>query len=148
MLKYNNAEHGAGDDFTTPRLEDDESLSAWGQLMRVTTAATKAPRPRGERRMHQRVIFSVPLKLYHLMPGGISSARGISLDLSESGVAALVQMDLMIGEAVEIDMQLPTSSLCAVAIVRYYTKTRSGFEFVGLSPQERSQISAALGKKA
>ena len=98
--------------------------------------------------MHQRVIFSVPLKLYHLMPGGISSARGISLDLSEGGVGALVQMDLMLGEAVEIDLQLPTSSLCAVAIVRYYTPTRSGFEFVGLSPQERSRISAAIGKRA
>ena len=116
--------------------------------MRVTTAATKAPRPRGERRMHPRVIFSVPLKLYHLMPGGISSARGISLDLSEGGVGALAPMNLMVGEAVEIDIQLPVSSLCAVAIVRYYTRTRAGFEFVGLSPQERSQISAALGKKA
>ena len=146
MLKFSIGGHFS-DEFRSPQTEDDDPLSAWGQLMQVSTAGGKPLRPRGERRIHPRIIFSVPLKVHHLRPGGISSSRGISLDLSEGGVGALVQIDLIVGEAVEIDLQLPSESLSTVAIVRYCGRTRAGFEFVGLLPEERNQIHAALSRK-
>lgn len=79
------------------------------------------------------------------MPGGVRTSRGISLDISEGGMGALVQSDLMVGEAVEIDLQLPQCSLCAVAIVRHAVNARSGFEFLGLTPEERRQIACVMG---
>lgn len=147
MLKFSNGDRYPINEFRSPQAEDDDPLSAWGQLMRVSSAGAKPLRPRGERRVYPRIIFSVPLKVHHLRPGGISSSRGISLDLSEGGVGALVQIDLIVGEAVEIDLQLPATSLSTVAIVRYSSRTRAGFEFVGLLPQEKNQILATVSRK-
>jgi c-di-GMP-binding flagellar brake protein YcgR len=98
-----------------------------------------------EPRRHQRVLYSVPIRLHYLKPGGVRTSRGISLDISEGGLGALVPSDLMVGEAVEIDLQLRRSSLCAVAIVRHSSSRRSGFEFLGLTPEERRQIAFAMG---
>jgi c-di-GMP-binding flagellar brake protein YcgR len=85
-------------------------------------------------------VCSVPLTLRHLIPGGISTSRGISLDLSQGGLAAVVQDPLRIGETVEIDMKLSSGPFTAVAIVRHTSLSRSGFEFVGLTPEERHMI--------
>jgi len=100
---------------------------------------------KAERRQHQRVLYSVPIRLHYLMPGGVRTSRGVSLDISVGGIGALVSSDLVVGEAVEIDLQLRRSSLCAVAIVRHASSTRSGFEFLGLTSEERSQIAVAMG---
>lgn len=130
----------------SPQPKENEPVSPWRQAG-ASAAPDKAPRPRAERRIHPRVLFSVPVKLHHLAPGGISTSRGITLDLSEGGLGALIQIDLIIGEAVEIDLQLPACSLSTVAVVRYCNRVRAGFEFVGLSSDERQQISSALGTK-
>ena len=115
--------------------------------MQVNATGTRLARPRSEQRVHPRALFSVPLKLHHLRPGGVSTSRGLTLDLSQGGVGALVQIDLIVSEAIEIELQLPNGSLSAVAIVRYSSSIRSGFEFVGLSAEERQQIAAAIGGK-
>jgi hypothetical protein len=91
-----------------------------------------------------RALFSVPITLLHLMAGGVRKSRGITLDLSESGLGALVQGDLRVGETVEIDLPLPERKLNAVAIVRHTSSVRSGFEFVGLTKEERTNISSAM----
>jgi c-di-GMP-binding flagellar brake protein YcgR len=80
------------------------------------------------------------------MAGGISATRGITLDISEAGLGALVQGDLRLGETVEIDLQLPEHSLSAIAIVRHTSSVRSGFEFLGMTPEERLQIARACGQ--
>ena len=99
---------------------------------------------REERRRHRRVLFSVAIQLHSLTPSGVCSTRGISLDISEGGVGALVQRRLLIGEAVELDLQLPKCSLSAVALVRHCSSNRSGFEFLGLTSEERRQINDVI----
>ena len=94
---------------------------------------------------YPRALFSVPLTLRHLASGGIQSSPGISLDLSEGGLGAIVHHGLRVGEMVEIDMRTPGFSLNAVAVVRYTTRVRSGFEFVGMTPEERAQIANTTG---
>lgn len=106
--------------------------------MRASTPANLT-RNEGIRRF-RRTLFTVPIQLRHLIPGGISTTRGITLDISEGGVGALVQGDLGLGETVEIDLQLPGHSLSTVAIVRHTSQVRSGFEFLGMTPAERSEI--------
>lgn len=96
-------------------------------------------------RRHPRTLFSVPLMLRHLGVGGIRSLRGISLDIGEGGLGAIVQGDLRVGEMVEIDVHIPEYPLSAVAIVRHASSVRSGFEFLGLTAEERQQITNAVG---
>lgn len=108
------------------------------QIQRSPVRATR------ERRRHTRILYSVPIRLHCLMPGGVQTSRGISLDISEGGIAALVENDLLIGDAVEIDLQLPQSVLSAVAIVRHVSRTRSGFEFLGLTLEERQMIASLM----
>jgi len=96
-------------------------------------------------RRYPRALFRVPLRLRHLM-AGISTTRGITLDISESGLGALMQGDLRLGETVEIDLQLPEHSLSTIAIVRHTSNVRSGFEFLGMTPEERLQIAKTCGQ--
>lgn len=93
-------------------------------------------------RRHPRHMFSVPIRLRHLRPEGIETTRGVTLDISEGGLGAVVEADLYSGETVEIALPLCATPLHAVAIVRYVGETRSGFEFLGLTPAERQQIAA------
>ena len=98
-------------------------------------------------RRFPRALFSIPIKLRHLVAGGIQTSRGITLDISEGGLGALVQGDLRLGETVEIDLQFAERPLNAVAIVRHTSQIRSGFEFLGLSAEERVQITCVCGRQ-
>jgi c-di-GMP-binding flagellar brake protein YcgR len=94
-------------------------------------------------RRHPRTLFSVPITLDHLSGHEVRSSHGISLDISEGGMGALVQADLKVGDTVQIHLPLPKHYLTAVAIVRHSSKTCSGFEFIELTPEERSHIAVA-----
>jgi c-di-GMP-binding flagellar brake protein YcgR len=110
----------------------------------ATYSAGRAPRADDPRRKHPRVLFSVPVTIRHLMPGGVRSSRGISLDLSENGMGALVEGGLQTGDKITIEFSLSGRQLQAVAIVRHSSVLRSGFEFLGLNPKERGLIASAV----
>jgi hypothetical protein len=67
----------------------------------------------------------------------------MSLDLSEGGFGILVNGHLCEGETVEVDLPLAQNLPNLIAIVRYSSSNRSGLEFLGLTPEERLQISSA-----
>jgi hypothetical protein len=96
-------------------------------------------------RRHARALFSVPIIVRHLCQGGVRATQGISLDIAEGGLGALVLGDLQIGETVAIDLSLSPHPLTTVAIVRHTSSVRSGFEFVGLTLEERLQITTVVG---
>lgn len=96
-------------------------------------------------RQYPRTLFSVPVTLRRLITGGIRSSRGISLDISEGGLGAIVPGDLRVGEVVELDVRIPERPLSTVAIVRHTSSVQSGFEFLGLSAEERVQITKVVG---
>ena len=98
-----------------------------------------------DRRRHQRFVYSVPIKLHWLMPNGVRSTGGISLDICAGGVGTLAPRELMVGDVVEIDLHSPRFSLCTVAVVRHTSGSHSGLEFLGLTPEERRQIEAVAG---
>lgn len=97
-------------------------------------------------RRYARTLFSVPIILRHLCRGGVRATRGVSLDLGEGGVGAIVQGDVHVGDTVAIDLELSEQVLSTVAIVRHTSHVRSGFEFVGLTPEERTQITNVIGQ--
>lgn len=100
--------------------------------------------PNGLVRRHVRSLFTIPITIRHLADGGVCASRGVSLDLSEGGMGALVKTGLKIGDMVEIDIQLAEHTLSVIGIVRHSSETRSGFEFMGLTPDERAQIVAIM----
>ena len=65
----------------------------------------------------------------------------MTLEISEGGMSAIVEGDLRIGEIADVDVPLPAGPLSALAIVRHKTAGHFGFEFLGLSPAERQQLS-------
>lgn len=97
-------------------------------------------------RRHPRTLFSVPITLRHLCRGGVRASRGVSLDLGEGGLGAIVQSEVHVGDTVAIDLQLSEQVLSTVAIVRHTSQVRSGFEFVGLTPEERVQITSVVAQ--
>jgi c-di-GMP-binding flagellar brake protein YcgR len=108
-------------------------------------AASSGISERASVQRHPRTPFSVPLTIRHLKPGGIRTTHGISLDISEGGLGALVEGELPLGGTVAIDLLLQQHPLHAVAIIRHTSSTRSGFEFLGLTMEERQQIADEVG---
>ena len=96
-------------------------------------------------RQHPRILFSIPITLRHLCGGGVRSTHGVSLDLGEGGLGAIVQGEVYVGETVAIDFRLSDQPVTTVAIVRHTSNVSSGFEFVGLTPEERLQITNMIG---
>jgi PilZ domain len=107
--------------------------------------ATEANGANPSVRRHPRALLSVPIVLRHLTKDEIRATRGISLDISEGGVGALVQGQLLVGETVEMDIHMHEHPLRAAAIVRYTCSARAGFEFLGLTAEERLQIADVVG---
>jgi hypothetical protein len=52
------------------------------------------------------------------------------VDISKSGVAAIIPVELNVGTEVELQIKLPTGTKRVRAIVRHRTVYRHGFEFV------------------
>lgn len=100
---------------------------------------------RHNRRHHHRVPYSVPVKLHSLMPNGVRSTGGMSLDICAGGMGTIAQSELMLGDVVEIDLHSPHFSLCAMAVVRHTSGSHSGLEFLGLTVEERRQIEVVAG---
>jgi PilZ domain len=108
--------------------------------------AVKTNGPHEFYRRYPRALFSIPITVRHLCRGGVQATHGISLDLGEGGLGAIVQGAVRVGETVAIDLALAEQSVTTVAIVRHTSDVRVGFEFVGLSVEERLQIANVVGQ--
>ena len=56
--------------------------------------------------------------------------KGYTVDISESGIAAMLRIEAYLGEMVELDFELPCDAVTVQAIGRQRTAFRYGFEFV------------------
>src|SRR6266566_2130597 len=94
------------------------------------------------RRRVPRYQVQVPLDVTVLRSGIPDTVPGRSVDLCERGIAAMMAGELIAGEAVGIEVQLPLlpQPLRTRAMVRYQDQLRCGLEFVGLSAEQRAAI--------
>ena len=58
--------------------------------------------------------------------------KGHTVDLSESGISALLRMEVPLGEVVTLDFTLPFGRVTIHAVVRQRSAFRYGFQFVAL----------------
>jgi PilZ domain len=54
---------------------------------------------------------------------------GRTLDISESGISAVLPVELPIGEAVKLEIRFPLEAVTVLAVVRNRNVFRYGFEF-------------------
>jgi TonB family protein len=96
----------------------------------------------GAHRRIPRYPVAVPVEVTVLRSGLPSNVPGRSVDIGEGGVAAVLAAELQTGEWVAVELQLPNVpySLQTKAVVRHHSQLRCGFEFLGLSRDQRYMI--------
>jgi PilZ domain len=67
--------------------------------------------------------------------------KGRTVDISESGIAAMLKLEIPLGEFVELQFTLPFGPVTVYATVRQRNAFRYGFQFVG-SYSEHTMIQA------
>ena len=80
-----------------------------------------------EKRQHPRFKLEVEVKIHSKTAGLI---QGRTVDISESGMSAMLVLELPVGEVVELDFELPFGPANLLAIVRARNAFRYGFQFV------------------
>jgi hypothetical protein len=113
--------------------------------MRLETGFTKTKMSRDNScvRRYPRYPFTVPVTLRRLLGRGFETNRATMLDLGRGGIGAVLPHALRVGEAVELDFVLPSGPIHVLGIVRYSLDQQCGFEFLGLTAEEKERIAAA-----
>lgn len=83
-----------------------------------------------------------PLDVTVLRRGIPHTLPGRSLNLCERGIAAVLAGEVLPGEAVGVEIQLPLTSspLRTRALVRHHDRLRCGMEFVGLTIEQEALL--------
>lgn len=108
--------------------------------MYVKTRNLTGDAPPGLRRREPRYVSSIAVGVTRYLRFGPAVARGMSLDVSRSGMSALVCGAPRVGETVVIAPRMKMVSVEILATVRHSTNARSGFEFYPLSAVAENAI--------
>lgn len=107
--------------------------------MLPTPEREHAARGHSAHRRHPRHHLALPLHLWRSSGSG-TIIPGIALEISVSGISAILPEELSLGEQIEFAIQLPTGSLRLTAVVRNKTMFRYGFEFDSPAPAQQQLI--------
>jgi len=80
-----------------------------------------------EARRHRRFKLEVKIRVY---PRDSAVVRGDTVDISESGISAMLRVEVPVGEVVRLEFTLPLGDVEVLAMVRQRNAFRYGFQFV------------------
>jgi c-di-GMP-binding flagellar brake protein YcgR len=80
-----------------------------------------------ENRRCPRYKLQVAIKIY---ARGQSVFRGDTVDISESGISAMLRDEVPLGEVVRLEFMLPSGEVEVLAVARQRNAFRFGFEFL------------------
>jgi len=80
-----------------------------------------------EARRHPRYKIEVEIRVY---PRNAAVSRGHTVDISESGISAMLRDEVPLGEVVRLEFSLATGNVDVHAFVRQRNAFRYGFQFV------------------
>jgi len=92
-----------------------------------------------EARRHPRFKLEIDIRI-NSKTSGILTGR--TVDLSESGISAMLKIEVPLGEMVELQFTPPNHPITVYAIVRQRNAFRYGFQFIE-TPAAREAILAA-----
>ena len=78
-------------------------------------------------RRHPRFKLAVAVSIYSRTCGVL---KGDTVDISQSGLAAMFRIEVPMGEVVELNFTLPSGPVAIYAIVRQRNAFRYGFQFL------------------
>jgi hypothetical protein len=81
-------------------------------------------------RHHPRFKLEADLRIY---PRNSPVVRGHTVDISESGVSAMLRVEVPLGAVVRLEFDLPLGSVEVPALVRQRNAFRYGFQFLETS---------------
>jgi len=81
-------------------------------------------------RRHRRFKLEVNIRVY---PRDCPLVRGDTVDISESGISAMLRVEVPVGEVVRLEFTLPCGEVDVHAMVRQRSAFRYGFQFVEAS---------------
>jgi hypothetical protein len=81
-------------------------------------------------RRHPRCRLETDIRIY---PRKSAVVRGHTVDISESGISAMLRVEVPIGEVVRLEFSLPAGDADVHALVRQRNAFRYGFQFVEAS---------------
>ena len=115
--------------YDAPRITILKPDQAKGQLFaRGPLENQRAASPAAfDARRHPRFKFEVDISIYSRT---CNTLRGHTVDLSESGVAAMLRLEVPLGEVVKLDFPLPFGPVTIYAMVRQRNAFRYGFQFL------------------
>ena len=102
---------------------------------------TSAKRGR-QRRRFTRHRTDLPLTVTVLREEGYSRLQGRCHEIAEAGLGGVIPTALVAAEVVSLEFSIPDvpEPLVLRAVVRHRAGFVHGFEFIGLSPEQREQI--------
>lgn len=80
-----------------------------------------------EARRHPRYKVDIDVRIY---PRNSAVVRGHSVDISESGISAMLRDEVPLGEVMRLEFTLPTGDVEIHALARQRNAFRYGFEFL------------------
>jgi len=80
-----------------------------------------------EARRHPRYKLEVDVRVY---PRNAAVVRGHTVDISESGISAMLRVEVPVGEVVRLEFALPLGEVEVHALIRQRSAFRYGFQFV------------------
>jgi hypothetical protein len=83
-----------------------------------------------EARRHRRFKLEVQVRIY---PRDCPVVRGDTVDISESGISAMLRLEVPVGEMVRLEFTLPLGDVEVLAMVRQRNAFRYGFQFMEAS---------------
>jgi hypothetical protein len=63
-------------------------------------------------------------------PRGVAVVRGLTVGMSESGISAMLDVEVRLGEVVRLEFTLSVGDVEVLAMVRKRSAFRYGFQFV------------------
>ena len=96
-------------------MDSEDRFEAWGTEKLV------------DARQHPRLRLDVDVKIY---PRSGSLVVGRSVDISEAGIAVMVQIEVALDQVVRLEFKLPLGLVSVRALVRQRNAFRYGLQFV------------------
>jgi PilZ domain len=90
-------------------------------------------------RRHRRFKLDVEVKIHSKTCGLL---QGRTVDLSESGISAMLRIEVPVGEMVELEFTVATGNVTVYAMVRQRNAFRYGFQFVESLPAREIILAA------
>jgi len=100
-----------------------------------------APQDQGRRRF-PRYRTDMKVTVLVLGPEGHVTVNGLCKQIGEDGLGAIIANELSIGEMVDLQlsMSLEPTPVSLRALVRWHNRLQHGFEFFGISSEQRAMI--------